>query len=301
MGTRRRLAVVLLALCAFVSQAGAAVVTLKDGSRLRGTVTGQAADGIELKTPDGTLHISQSRILTIDYSDEAPAAPPTAPPTAPPGVEQKSAVSPEGKHFVSLGIGFDVPANGVDFRSLPGGGEASNGDLGVQFSAQYLYYLTPRLGAGMDFDYFDRAYTDSPGLFPNANSSVAGYTTLFLGIVRYTLVDDGWIRPFVLAGAGGARNSTTVDVRAFNWSDTNTHEVRRLVDDTVWAPAASARVGFDFYVAPVEPGVITFEAGWTGLASERYGATPQGRAQGISGVSGPLNYVTFTARYGWRF
>lgn len=295
---RTKTAAVLLALCAFVSWSDAAVVTLKDGSRLRGTVTGQTRDGVELSTPDGTLHISQSRIMAIDYSDEMPAPPPGAPPGA---AGPTYAISPERKHFVSLGIGFDVPANSIDFHSIPGGGEASNGDLGVQFGAQYFYYLTSRLGAGVNFDYFDRDYTISPGLFPNATSSVGGDTLLILGMLRYTLVDDGWMKPFVMAGAGGARNSTTVDVRASNWSDTNTHEVRRLVDDTVWAPAASIRGGVDFYIAPIEPGVITVEAGWTALASERYGATPQGRAQGLSGVSGPLNYITFTARYGWRF
>lgn len=289
-----RAAALLLASCAFISGADAAVVTLKDGSRLRGTVTGQAADGIQLSTPDGVLHISRERIRVIDYSDEVPAV-------SAPAASQRITIPEERRHLVSLGIGFDVPTNSIDFKSIPGGGEASNGDLGVQFGAQYFYYLTPRLGAGVNFDYFDRDYTISPGLFPNATSSVGGDTLLMLGMLRYTLVDDGWMKPFVMAGAGGARNSTTVDVRASNWSDTNTHEVRRLVDDTVWAPAASVRGGIDFYVEPIEPGVITIEAGWTGLASERYGATPQGRAQGISGVSGPLNYITFTARYGWRF
>lgn len=293
MGTKSTLAVLVLSLVAWASLADAAVVTLKDGSRLRGTVTGQTADGIELSTPDGPLHIGRSRVETIDYSDESPP-PPSAPAAARPVINER-------KHLVSLGIGFDVPTNNIDFHSIPNGGQASNGDLGIQFGAQYLYYVTPRLGLGANFDYFDRDYTISPGLFPAATSSVGGDTLLMLGIARYTLVDDGWMRPFVLAGAGMGRNSTTVDVRASNWSDTNTHETRRLVDDTVWAPAATLRAGLDFYIEPIEPGVITFEAGWTGLASETYGATPQGRAQGISGVSGPLNYITFTARYGWRF
>src|SRR6185312_12943407 len=125
---RTKTAVLLLALCAFVSSADAAVVTLKDGSRLRGAVTGQGPDGIELRTPDGTLHVAQSRILAIDYSDESPAESPQA---------------------VSQRIGFDVPTNNIDFHSIPGGGQASNGDLGIQFGAQYFYYLTSRLAAGV--------------------------------------------------------------------------------------------------------------------------------------------------------
>lgn len=218
------------------------------------------------------------------------------PPQLPP-----QAIAPSHRNMVSLGVGVNVPANGVDFHSIPGGGTASNGDAGVQFGAQYLYFVTPRLGAGLNLDYFYRTYTDSPGLFPAANSSVSGDTLLILGILRYTLIDDGWFKPFVLAGAGGARNSTTVDVRAFKWADTGTNETRRLVDDTQWAPAATLRAGLDFKVDTFAPGLVTFEAGWTGLASERYRATAPGQAQGLSGVSGPLNIITFTARYGWRF
>jgi opacity protein-like surface antigen len=283
------LAALLLASCLFGTRAGAATVTLKDGSRLRGAISGQTADGFELATPDGTLHVSQSRVAAIDYSDEAAPAPAASP------------AEGKGRQLLSLAIGFDAPVNGVNFRSIPGGGTASNGDLGVQYGAQYVRFVTPRLGLGFDFDYFDRSDTISPGLFPAATSSVGGDTLLLLGIVRYTLADGGWLRPFVLAGAGGARNSTTIDVRASKWADTGTHETRRLVDDTAWAPAVSARAGVDFDIDAIRPGVFTVEAGWTGLASERYGSTPQGQAQGVGGVSGPLNIVTFTARYGWRF
>lgn len=86
-----------------------------------------------------------------------------------------------------------------------------------------------------------------------------------------------------------------------NWADTGTHETRRLIDDASWTPAASARLGVDLDVDALAPGVVTLEAGWTGLASARYGATPQGQKLGLGGISGPLNVVTFTARYGWRF
>ena len=50
-----------------------------------------------------------------------------------------------------------------------------------------------------------------------------------------------------------------------------------------------------------DPFVFSVEAGWTGLASATYSATPQGRARGISGVTGPLNYFTFAGRWGFDF
>jgi hypothetical protein len=300
MKMRTMLAALLLAACAV--RAGAAVVTLKDGSTLRGKVTGQTLDGLELSTPDGNLHIGTDRILRIDYSD-VPAPPPSVPPGLPMGGEPAPAFPGPGwrRHLLSLGFGLVVPLGSrVDFHSI-GGGSADNGDLGAQFGFQYLYYLSPRLGAGLDVDYFDRSGTISENLFPAATSSVGGDTVVMLGIVRYSFIDSGKVRPFVLVGAGGARNSETIDVRPSIWADTGTHETRRLVDDSAWVPAATGRVGLDIPVDPVDCGVITVEAGWTGLDSARYAATSRGAAQGISGVSGPLNILTFSARYGWRF
>ena len=293
---RTILAALLLAACAI--RAGAAVVTLKDGSTLRGKVTGQTADGVELATPDGTLHIGTDRILRIDYA-EAPALPPDLPmgeAPAPPAETPR-----ERRQLFSLGFGLIQPAGNVNFHSI-GGGEAANGDLGSQFSAQYFYFLTPRLGAGLDLDYFDRTGTVSERLFPAASSSVSGDTWLMLGTLRYSLTDGGKARPFILLGAGGARNSETVDVRpSGNWANTGTRETRRLIDDNAWTPAASVRLGVDVAFEAIRPGIFTFEAGWTGLASARYAATPQGQTQGLGSLSGPLNIISFTARYGWRF
>ena len=68
--TKMLLTAILLAVGA--ARAGAAVVTLKDGSSLRGNVVGQTLDGVELATPDGTLHIGLDRILRIDYAEPPP-------------------------------------------------------------------------------------------------------------------------------------------------------------------------------------------------------------------------------------
>ena len=226
-----------LLLSALALHAGAVVVTLKDGSALHGKVVGQTPDAVELATPDGTLHIGVDRILRIDYV-EVPALPLDLPLGG--GSAGAAAASQEGKQMISLGFGLAQPLGRVDFKSI-GGGAADNGDLGAQFALQYLYFLTPRLGAGLDVDYISRSGTVSEGLFRNASSSVNGDTWLMLGILRWSLREHGRWRPFVLAGAGGARNSETVDVRPANWADTNTQETRRLIDDSAWVPAASAR------------------------------------------------------------
>lgn len=295
MRMRTLYAAILLAACA--ARAQAAVVTLKDGGRLRGQVVGQTADGVELSTPEGTIHVGLERILRIDYVD-----PGVIPPELPLGGEAAAVTraARDRRQLVSLGLGLIAPVGRVSFKSI-GGGSADNGDLGAQFGFQYLYFLTPRLGAGVDVDYFGRGGTRSEGLFPAAAASVGGDTWLMLGILRCSFTDTGKARPFVLVGAGGARNTETIDVRPSVWADTGTHETRRLIDDSAWIPAASVRIGLDIDVDALEPGTVTFEAGWTGLASARYGATPRGRALGLGSVSGPLNVISFTARYGWRF
>ena len=290
------LAALLLAACA--ARAGAAVVTLTDGSVLRGKVIGQTLDGVEIATPDGTLHVSLARIARIDYGDQTPPLPPLRVPL--PGMELP--LAPKERHqLFELGFGLVQPVSKVDFHSI-GGGNADNGDLGAQIAAQYVYFLTPRLGAGVDVDYFSPTGTLSERLFPAASSSVGGDTWLMLGILRYSFTDRGAARPFLLVGAGGARNSETVDVRPNgNWAGTGTHETRRLIDDSAWAPAASARIGLDLDIDALDPGIITVEIGWTGLASARYASTPAGQAQGLSGISAPVSILSFTARYGWRF
>ena len=289
---------IILAACA--ARAGAAIVTLTDGSILRGKVIGQTLDGVEIATPDGTLHVGLARILRIDYGDQAPPPPLSVPL---PGVEPSSPPkTPAERHqLFELGFGLIEPVSKIDFHSIRGG-SADNGDVGAQLAAQYVYFLTPRLGAGLDVDYFDRTGTLSERLFPAAAASVSGDTWLMLGIVRYTLSDRGSARPFLLVGAGGARNTETVDVRpSGNWADTGTHETRRLIDDSAWTPAASARLGVDLDIDALDSGIVTLEVGWTGLAAARYAATPQGQALGLSGISAPVSIISFTARYGWRF
>lgn len=207
------------------------------------------------------------------------------------------------RNLLSPGIGPLVPLGGVDFHSI-GGGDASNGDLGALIGLQYLRLLTPRLSAGLDVDYMSRSGTLSERLLPIAASSVFGDTWLALAVVRCSLRERGAARPFFLLGAGGHRTSTLIDARPHvgsAWADSQTRETRRLVDDGVWGPAASVRVGLDFVNDDGSPGIITFEAGWTGLASGHYDATPQGQSLGLSGVSGPINLFSVAARYGWSF
>jgi len=205
------------------------------------------------------------------------------------------------RHIFSAGMGLAVPVSQVNFRSI-GGGAADNGDLGIQLGGQYLYFPGKRLGGGFEASYVSRAGTLSTRLYPAADARVAGDSWLMLGVVRYSLRDHGQARPFVLLGAGGAWNKTTIDVQPSVWADTNTREPRRLIDDSAWAPAASARLGVDVEINALSPGFFSFEVGWTGIASALYSSTPRGTSLGLGGgVKAALHMVSFSARHCWRF
>lgn len=218
-----------------------------------------------------------------------------------PGLAQEAergAAAAPSRDLLSLSAGLVRPTSRV---GGVGGGRATNGDTSVLLGAQWLRELSGPLSAGLELDYMDRVGTVSPRLFPAAVSRVKGDSWLLLGVARASLPRLGRARPFLLAGAGGAYNTLSVDVRASNWADTNTQETRRLVDDAKWVPAACARAGVELE-APGTDGraVVVLEGGWTGLGGARYAATPQGEALGWRDVTAPLHVIAFSARFGWR-
>jgi hypothetical protein len=219
------------------------------------------------------------------------------------GAASASAQDPSfdaGRQMLSIDFGLAAPLGGVSFSGTSGGGSANNGDMGSAFGVQYLYFSSPRVGWGAELHYYDRNTADSPSLLPSSDSHVFGDSLLVLGVMKLALTDRRTVRPYVLLGAGAHRSATAIDAHpsvGFVWSDTRTGETRRLVDDSAVGLAASVRLGLDFGF--VDSSVFSLEAGWTGLASARYAATPAGQDLGITGVTGPLNYFTFTGRWGF--
>lgn len=218
----------------------------------------------------------------------------------PAAAAEPAAPEAERRRMVSIGFGLAEPVSKVHFGGV-GGGAADNGDLGAAIGAQYVQDLTPRLGAGVEADYVNRSGTFSTRLYPAADASVRGDTWLMLALLRYSFLDRGVARPFVLLGAGGAWNKTIVDVKPSAWADTGTRETRRLIDDSAWAPAASARLGVDLDLDAAAPGFLTLEAGWTRVARAGYDATPRGAALGLPGIRALLSFASFTARYSIKF
>lgn len=293
-------ATVLLLSAAAASPAGAAVVRLKDGAALEGTVISSDSRELVIRTPAGPRRIDAALVRSVEYEAAPPAGPaPRPPPHAPPPEPWRS----EDTNLLSFGFGLAAPLSSVDLHAV-GGGRASEGDLGPAVGVRYLRSMTSRFAAGLDLDYLHRAGTDSPGLLPLADSSVTGDNLLILAVVRWRLIDHGSVRPYLLGGAGASRSWTRIEsapIRGFAWTDTNSDEARRLVDDSVWAFAAAARLGVDFDWEFADPAVIGLEAGWTGLESRTYGATRSGRDLGLTSVSSRLDLFTLALRWSLRW
>lgn len=280
----------------------AAIVYLKDGGQVRGTVVSATAADLKLHTPDGTLTIAAERILRVDYAETpTPAEPPAPPARTSQRPLREIGGGPEPTQMFSLGLGFATPASRVNFEST-GGGTASNGDTGLFFGTQYAYSLSPRTAIGFNIEYLGRSPTGSQSLVPETNTDVSGGTFLLMPTVKYAFTSRGNARPYLLAGVGANRTSTVVDATpnvGFGWSDTGTAETRTLVDDSRWGLAYTGRVGIDFLVS--EPSVFSLEFGWTGVDNADAEATRAGKDLGLEEVTGNVSAVTFAARWGWRF
>ena len=298
---RRLWAVLLLAASAI--PASGAVVYLKDGSRVKGTIVGATAMDLTVLLPEGTLTISSDRIARVDYSDSSEVPPPPSmptppPPAAPPPEPAEEPEARDHKQLISPAFGFAVPLSNVNVagQSIP------NGYAGGLTGVQYLYFFNDRLAAGADFTYFNRSPTDAQAFLPNTVAHVGGDTTLLMAVLRYELRDSGRVRPFILAGAGGGYSTLRIDARPVSgatWLDTGTAEYRRVVDGSAWRPGATLRAGLDFVF--FRRMMITAEMGWTGLSGARYAATSLGQALGLGDATGPVNALAFSARWGWRF
>lgn len=286
----------LMVLAALSAPAGAAVVRLKDGGSISGTIVSATAIEVVVRTASGPRSVAAARVQSIEYDAEpAPAAKPApAAPSAPP---------PEEKNLFSLGLGLAAPQSDVDFTPI-GGGSASNGDVGGLIGARYLRETSKSFAYGFDLDYFHRGATSSPGLMRLADASVSGDNLLLLAIARVHLIDRGPVRPYLLGGLGAGRSWTRIDAAprpGFVWTDTGTDEARRLIDDGAWAFASTAKAGLDFDWEFASPTVFSLEAGWTGLSNRRYRATPAGRDLGLQDVSGRIDVFTLAMRWSWRW
>lgn len=291
-----------LLLAAVSSQA--AVVYLKDGSQVKGTVVAATAGDIQLHTPNGSLTIPSERIQRIDYVEsETRLAPAPEPIPAPRQRARRLTYNNDvtGNQYFSIVFGGAIPLSRVDFAST-GGGSDSNGDAGLLLGTQYLYSINSHWSTGLSLDFFTRSAGGSQSLLPLSETEVSGRTLLLMPTVKFAFVDRGYARPYFSAGLGGNRTSTVIDAQpnlGYAWSDTNTDEPRTLMDDTRWGLASSLRLGVDFQL--MDPSIFSFELGWTRLANGNYSPTQAGKDVGLTSLSGQQDILTIGLRWGWRF
>lgn len=277
--------------------AGAAVIYLKDGGQIEGTILSRTPAYVEVATGGATVRIGSDKILRIDESAPAPRA---APAPAPPGWrEAERPPWEDSRETISLDFGAAFPLSNVELSGL--GGSVGNGDAGGLIGFQYLHALAPRWSVGFDLNFFDRSWAHSQDALANTDVRASGDDLVMLALGKYSFREEGRVRPYAAAGFGVGRNSTEIDAvpdPGFVWSDTLTHERRRLVDDSAWTWASSLRAGLDF---PLGPQVFSLELGWTHLGSGSLHPTGAGQALGLGDISSSLDAMTIAGRWGWRF
>jgi opacity protein-like surface antigen len=301
---KRNLMILTLFLGLTVPSAFGATVYLKDGSQVRGTIVSATARDLQVHTPDGILNIASERILRVDYSDSKPVSsdeltPPATPPaprTTGTNIYQNEASNSPMQMF---GLGFISPISRLDFA--PVGESADNGDAGFLLTSNYIYGLSPKFGVGVNVEYFNRSENSSRNVIPFTNSNISGNTLLLLATAKYSVVDHGVARPYVLGGLGFNRTSMLIDTtpEGGDWSDTLTSETRTVSDDSRWGLAYSGRLGVDFVLD--DPSMFTLELGWTRMDNSDYSTTRQGKDLGIENVDGKLDVLSLAMRWGWRF
>ncbi len=297
--------------------AHSATVYMKDGSQVKGTIVSATAQTLQVHNAQGVITIQTEKISRVDYSESStPPASPAVPtpvyqaaPSLPPARapyrrvwQDQTPVWPQGTNqWLSLGFGAGIPLSRVDFQDI-GGGRTGNGSTGFQFTPQYLHKVNSRWGAGFELDFFSRGQNFTQNLVPASDARVYGTNLLLMPVAKYSFVDRGRARPYVLAGVGAQRSSTVIDAQpnaGFVWSDTNTDEPRTLVDDAHWGLGTTLRLGVDF--SWLDPSVLGFEVGWTHMENDAFGPTRAGKDFGVTPQSGIENNLAITFRWGWRF
>ncbi len=318
----------LLSICLFLvgeSLAWGAVVILKDGTQVRGTVVSATARDVQIQTEEGTRTLPADSIRTIDYAGDGQAAPATPPAPASTAAPAPSEPAPYPYHYghygrrryrreeppaslenlndsFSFDFGFASPLSRVS-PDATGGSAVQNGGTGARFGVQFLHALGPRLEAGVDVGFLDRGGMDEDGLVPSAHAEISGDTFMPLAVLKYSFAPRGrFARPYVLAGLGADHTSTTIDARpdfGFVWADSGTDETRRLVNGSNWGWASKLALGMEF--RGWDPFMGAFELGWVQTTNPSLQATPDGRALGLNRVTGKLSELLFTVRWGWRY
>jgi opacity protein-like surface antigen len=286
------LAFLLLILSTF---ARGAVVVLKDGGQVSGTVVSATARDVTIQTGSGVRTIPAETISRIEYSEGESAYDPGR--MAAPAPVRDDVLW----HELTANFGVGVPLDRIDFGSL-GGGRATNGDAGPRIGFEYLMPIDRRLSAGPGFDWYRRSSNVTLGAVPSAVTEISGDSLLFMAWAKYSTRPGRDIRPYARIGAGAHRTTTAVDAvpqEGFAWADTQTFETRRLVDDEAWGLALAAAFGVDF--AYNEAAFVGLELGWLGLQGEAHRPAPAGQALGMQGGRSALDSLTIGMRWGMRF
>lgn len=186
--------------------------------------------------------------------------------------------------------------------NITGTGSDRDGELGPGFAVEYTHELGRHFAIGAELAHLTRSELASDKLLAGTRATVSGKTVSGLALLRYTLLPEAKVKPYLAAGLGLASSSlkaSATPAPGFAWAGGGT-ESRTLVDSAAVAGAIALRAGADVNVG--ERLVLGAELGYLYLTSSERPLTADGiRTTGVGVISGDQAAVTFGGRIGYRF
>ncbi len=190
-----------------------------------------------------------------------------------------------GSNQISVRLGAAFPTSANNF--------SDSAKTGFAGGVQYLRHLSPKIGVGVQTDYFSFAGKDRSIVLPtgtlDANSDSDSMTAELVG--RYSFRAEKKLCPYLLAGVGVAHFSQKTMATPKNgttWTDTGTREERTVADDSSTSYALSFGAGVETKLTERFTGAL--ETNWHifGVDSDKFGADA-------------INVPSLFARLGWLF
>ena len=219
-------------------------------------------------------------------------------------VDSSHAFYDRGSQVIAVDVGFGIPSAKVSLpATMTPEGKSLIGNLGAIYGAQYLYYLKPHCGVGLNLNYGDFGdYSPLGSIFGiGITPTLSSKSAVILAVAKYSFRVENRVIPYIQAGVGVHYSSRKLSgsPRFGVWSDTGTNEKRVLGDSSGSSYALEAGAGLD-----VTMGVKYFMGAGVSyqyLGSVDYSTNALGQSLGVADLKGPALLIDVFLKLGYKF
>jgi hypothetical protein len=177
--------------------------------------------------------------------------------------------------MISIALGSASPGTDLDLKDAGGGLERAAGP-GLYAAGQFLYFVTPRWGLGVDVG--GARFGDSEVELPKALTRSGASLVTFQSLGRFNLRPDGLFNPYMVGGIGVGYFTANVYAKpkgnntwqSITATDTPSREERLIVDGGSTGLSASLGGGLEIVGKRV---IFGLEARWfyNAINRQRFG------------------------------